>query len=249
MSQVRAALQIALCALTLLALGCTPGAFYDMAQLDRAYVPALSLTGSPEDTQSTVIAVKLFRHQWEIFKQKNSGEVDKQSEWHEAIYRVDALVDKANEYADAGDFKNSHAQLEAYRGIMLTLRHQIALDDYYLDRLTEFHSQMEAIVSVAQKPGTLTDEDMRALQGSYEKASAIWARVAAAKVDANVFHLSSSDAKLLKQYVDEESKALEHFGEQLKLRERKNIKAHAPTIKPPFVKAFKLFGDFKSVAD
>ncbi len=233
-------------AVALLFWGCRDdGLINEMAMLDRAYVPALVLTASDDETGDAVMAVKNFKLEWLIFKARV---LSARKDWGGALGEVEGLVMRADGDINAGDGGGAHEALKGVRQVMLRRRRAAGIE-YFPDYLTDFHGVMEEIlVAVEGKaPGSFGEADLRRLRRDLHRAAHRWEKVRTAGFDKRVFGLGAAEEREFKRRVEEESAALEALRAALKRGDEAGIIEAAGGLAPPFLNAFKLFGDFSRV--
>jgi hypothetical protein len=218
---------------------------YDMARFDRAYVPALVLTGSKDTTGQSVLAVKRLKQDWAVLSAK-----------HAQVFAIDGAAEKVNSKLDradmlitTGDFQGAHTELEEIRDVFLDARKRHGID-YFMDYLTEFHSTMEDIVSVAEgkDPSHISDADVSSMARLLPEASARWQALEKAPFDRGSFLFDKQTEKALRDAMAEEARAIDNLDAAIRSGNRKLIKKHALLLKKGYARVFKMFGNFESVS-
>lgn len=233
-------------AVALLFWGCRDdGLISEMAGLDRAYVPALVLTASDDETGDAVMAVKNFKLEWLVFKSRVSAG---RKDWGDVLREVEGMVMRADGDINAGDGAGAHEALEGVRQTMLRSRRAAGIE-YFPDYLTDFQGVMEEIINAVQgkAPGSFGEADLKELGRDLHRAVHRWEKVQAAVFDGSVFGFGAAKERELKRHMDEEGAALEALRAALVRGDQSGIIEAARGIEPPFASAFRLFGDFGPV--
>ena len=218
---------------------------HDMARFDRAYVPALVLTGTRDTTGRSVLAVKRLRQDWELVSAKYAGIF----RGGDTAMRISGIIEKADALVTTGDFEGAHAELERIRGLMMEARKSNGVE-YYLDFLTDFHTTMEKMVSVVKDrdPSLMGTQDAEAIARLLPLARAQWKAVSEAPFSRGPFLFSRENEEALMEAVAAEAGAIEDLGAALRSRNMKLISRHTMLMKAGFARVFEMFGNFDSVS-
>jgi hypothetical protein len=232
--------------LAVLTAGCTQAELTrDMAALDRAYIPALSVTSAGNVPMSQK-AMRVLTDTWQGFKAKYS-DYSFDDAWRADFAYVDAQIRSAAAIVSEGkNVVEAHEALEGVRERLLGTRHRLGID-YYVDYLTAFHGPMEGIFLPAKDktPATLTDADIAKVRAALPDAKAAWSKVEGARLDNGVF--AFSDAKLAewRDAVKAEGEALRAVEAALHANDKAGLIKAAAALRGNFAKLFTLFGDFE----
>lgn len=221
----------------------------DMIALDRAYIPALSITNRTPQSVDAKPAMDIMNVQWASFKQKYGATQGGDKQWQPDMAKIDAYMVAANRIVDSGkDFVKAHEELEGVRLTFLEMR-QRAKMPYYLDDLTRFHDPMEEMYLVAKgKSGEqLSDADVAKIKGFFPEAEKLWSVVLKAPVD-SVFLLTTDQKALQAKLMATETRVLEALKQGLAAGDREAIAKNAQAIRQPFSQLYVSFGDFSSFA-
>lgn len=250
MKAVAIRLTILVVGLAVLAAGCTKSDLLaGMADLDRAYIPALALTsqGSPAMAQK---AVRVLVESWQTFKARYARGMADDPEWRADLAFLDARIAEAVAIAAVGaNLVEAHEALERVRLRLLETRQQRLGLDYYVDYLTVFHGPMEEIYLAAKgkTPATLTDVDIAKIAGELPEAWTAWGQVERARFDNSIFRLSDQKLAERRQYLKAGADTLTAVEVALRRNDRAGLIQAATQLRTNFVKLFLLFGDFDAL--
>lgn len=215
------------------------------ARLDRAYIPSMALTGA-EKVKPSAKAMKALEKEWKLFKSTYYNSNLSDNQWQTDLDRVGKNIGIASTIvASETELVRAHEILENVRLIFWDLRERNGID-YFLDNLTQFHGNMEAIFLAAKgkNPSSLSKKDIAVIQKSFPEAKTDWKKATTAKFHPELFGFSEKKANMVQQLIQEESVALNNLEETLRGTNRLELIKAAGQLKPPFAKLFKLFGDF-----
>jgi hypothetical protein len=221
-------------ALALIAAGAAnAGPIEDAVALDRAYVPALVLTNQPQKpAAATTEALARLKSAWPKLRGAASNDAA-------AIAETDAKIREAEQLLGAGSRQGAHDALEGVRIALWKARAARGLD-YYPDRLTAFHEEMETIVDLAAEPAF----DAAKLKRQLAEASALWSRVEGARFDATLFGFDAERTARLNGLVKKEREILGQLDASLASANREAVAAGAKALRANFGQTYMLFGDF-----
>jgi hypothetical protein len=218
------------------------------AKLDRAYVPALALTKMGTAEASNKALGKL-KQQWRVFNAKYADAVPNDDGWKKDFASVGTAISEAADHLANGRQLDAHESLEAIREILLETRRRNGMD-YYLDRLTEFHTTMEEIVLAVkvEQPMDLTQDKIEKIRQLTGKAVAQWDEVKSSPFQPQRFGFNEEKMAKRKQLLQAETAALEKLEQALAAKDKAQIVATGMAIKPLFAQSFMLFGTFPNPA-
>lgn len=243
---MRTMLLYALLTMSVLVSGCKEQDIaYDMARFDRAYVPALVLTGTRDTTGQSVLAVKRLKQDWTVLSARYAQVFVVGG----AAENINGILDRADMLISTGDFQGAHRELEAIREILMDARKRHGID-YFIDYLTAFHSSLEKIVSVVKgrEPADMTEEDERQIAGLLADARIRWQNASRAPFDRRSFLFDKQTEKALREVMAEEARAIENLEAALRSGNRKLIIKYALLLEKGYTSVFRMFGDFESVS-
>ena len=215
------------------------------AAFDRVYIPALALTNQQKQAPSEAAIARLSESAATMTPDAvrllslASGDSESWTAIQEAITQAETLV-------HTGELSEAHEALEPIRGLLTRDRKQVGLA-YPIDRLNEFHDVMETIVKPAMKamPQDLDENYLAKLKGSAVEASTLWSRVEQTSFKSPDFQLTDEDKHKLEQMISAEREALGTLQRALRDGDPTTILQASKAIKPPFAKAYMLFGEFE----
>jgi|GEM_PF-880769 len=213
-----------------------------MAELDRAYIPALWWTGQ-QDRQRAGAAMNRLNAVWmgiETMLADSSLLDDRSAADLEAvagsIARASTLVEGDGELHDA------HQVLEEIRLRTLELRRRNGLP-YFLDRLTEYHEPMEGIVLAA---AAADDDAVARIEELLPRARTLWRAAEEHAFDNRVFHLEPHELRRRERTMAVTTAALDALEAALQASDEGESRTRAleaaRAIKPPFARLVLLFG-------
>jgi hypothetical protein len=218
----------------------------DTAVFDKAYIPALFLTGQGK-IQESKASMKFLKEGWAAFKKKYYASQPKDLQWRKDMDEVEELILSADETVASGqDLPSAHEDLETVRTILMDARQRNKIE-YFPDTLTEFHGVMEEIFDTVdkKKPETLSDKDIGTLKDLLPDAQEVWDTAKKAKFDAALYGFKPEQAQKMKTLHKEEENALVALNGALEKGNKADIIKHALSLKPKFIAVYLLFGDFE----
>ena len=217
-----------------------------MTVLDKTYIPALGLSGQPDQQAKAKIAFATFESAWEAFNTRFASEAGFDGEWTEDLDKVGAAVSKARSaLIDNSNGPKAHEALEAVRMTFLASRTRQKIA-YFLDYLTLFHNSMEELLNnkPAGKIAGWTLEDKAGFAADLDISIARWKKVKAkegllpeAALNAKAGAAYATQWQAIDSIVAGIKKAFEAGDE-------KAFSEKLGQLKPNFIKTFFLFGDF-----
>jgi len=221
-----------------------PSLLKSMAELDRAYIPALFFMNLQKQRESA-IALKMLKAKWNEFDQKyyelelkyGIGITDKL--WKDDFRAIDALTSSAEGRAAAG-------KLTVVREILKELRHRHGLD-YYLDKMIAFNDAMEEIIKFTNGKKKLSETDLAKLYDLSKKARKEWATVSASRIDTKTFGFDLKKPGAIKKLVEKEQKSLAKLDLAIDSKDLDQIASAVQEIKANFMLIYRVFGDFNPV--
>jgi hypothetical protein len=247
MNRTATVIRAALVGLLFLPLVSFAGLKEDMIALDRAYIPAFSVTGQGTIEESQR-AMALLNKQWTDFKQKHAASLPNDKQWPSDLAKIDGLIAQANKVVASGkDLGKARTALEGFRFTMTEVRVRAGMP-YFLDALLQFHGPMEAIVRSAKDktPATLTDADVAQIRSALPDAEKRWGVIAKTRIDAE-YGFSEAQRENLAKLIAEETVALETLKSTLAGNDKAAVLKATLAIRPGFGKVQRLFGNFESL--
>lgn len=178
---------------------------------------------------------------WPKHKERLIAAFPKDVEWIEEVKTVEGKIAEAGGHCRDGKYGEAHEALESVRVVLLQGRRRNGLD-YFVDRLTEFHEPMEAIVLLGKDMTTLSFQNRSQLKEHLEHAWGYWAGIEASQVDPVLYGLNKSQVASLKNGLEREKQALENLRKLVDVGTDKEVLQAAVAIKPPFARLFTTFG-------
>jgi hypothetical protein len=214
-----------------------------MARFDKAYIPALSLSnqGKRERTEK---AMARLEDEWGRFRDEYASYGGDRG-WEEALLRVGDALSEAAARLGGGELPKMHEALERVRDAFFGLRVEHSMD-YYIDYLNRYHETMEELLRTAGEAGAEGLDQARksriaVLEG---EARAKWEALSAADFDPSLFHFDEEKTKELEKAVAAIGKSLDALRAALCGKNSEAAVKASLGLRPPYVKAFLMFGDF-----
>jgi hypothetical protein len=214
-----------------------------MARFDRAYIPALSLSNQGKREQTEKAMARL-QAEWGRFRGEY-GSYGEERRWWEALRRVGEALSQAAMHLDVGDLPKTHEALEWVRDEFLRLREERSMD-YYIDYLNRYHETMEEVLRAAGEAGAKGLDQTRKVRIAVLEGEARvkWEAVSAADFDSALFGFDGEKTNELEGAVAAVGKSLDALRAALCEKDNEAAVKAAQGLRPPYVKAFLMFGDF-----
>lgn len=216
-----------------------------MVALDRAYIPALGLTGQ-NDPAKAKIAFTAFESAWKSFSAAYAGQPGFDHEWEDDIASLSDTVGKARiALMDRGEMAKAHEILEDVRLTLLETRNRQKIP-YYVDSLTDFHGSMEVLLA-SIPAGTFADwkaNEKAVFAANLDIAIARWKIVKAREDLLAAYNLGDRLSLAYQGQYQSVAKLLADMSAALNGGDGKALATTTAQLKPAFVKTFFMFGDF-----
>jgi hypothetical protein len=225
------------------------GVHEDMVALDRAYVPALALTGQPK-AEPAQAAMKRLRAEWNAFHARYGAAPAgyAAAAWIRCSDEIERAISAAEAALATGKGGLAHVELERIREAQLALRRG-AKQPYFLDDLTVFHEAMEKLAGPAggKTGATITDAEIAAIAAALPEAERSWQDVVARRGEASQHGLTTEAALAVQRDIEAETQVLADLKAALAAGDRALIAEKANASKPAFSRLFQRFGDFSGL--
>ena len=217
-----------------------------MTGLDKAYIPALGLSGQSDQQAKARIAFVTFEGAWNAFQSAYGSQAGFDAEWKEDLEKVNHAVLKAKTaLLDNSNGPAAHEALEAVRMTFLESRSRQKIP-YFIDSLTLFHNSMEDLLnnkpagkladwSVSERMGFSADLDIAIAR--WKKVKAMEGLITDAALPAKAANMYTSQWQTIESVMAATKTALESGDE-------KAFAEKLGQLKPNFIKTFFLFGNF-----
>ncbi len=219
-----------------------------MSALDRAYIPALGLSGQSGDLARVRKALLAFEKAWEDFRERFAAHPDFDREWSRDLAGVQEAVEESRAaLMDNSNGPAAHEALERVRMILLESRNRQKIP-YFLDSLTLFHNFMEDLLA-GTPTGNLAEwvgAEKLAFTADLEVCLALWKKVKAREGLLPQAGLPAQAAATYATQWQAINGLLNEIRGALAAGEEAALRAALKQLKPDFVRTFFLFGDFPS---
>ena len=218
----------------------------EMYTLDRAYIPALGLTGQPDQFAKAKTAFATFESTWAAFRDGVAAQNGFDQEWKADLARVDRIVAEAKkDLVVDSNAPAAHSALEGVRMTLLAARERQNVP-YFIDYLTLYHNSMESLLNgVPAKPlAELSGSEKLSLASDLDLAIAHWNKVKALEGLMGAAGLSPQASSTYTAQWEIIASAMKGARKAFDAGDDKALAAALGQLKPNFIKAFFLFGNF-----
>lgn len=218
-----------------------------MAEFDRNYIPALSLTNQGQQAQS-VNAIRRLRTDWAEFKIRyQDGYGSDNQQWQQDMNAIEEQMTQAQNQINVNELSEAHESLEKIRFIFMEMRQRNGIE-YFMDYLTRFHEPMEEIVMLAAQAENRNPESVKLdILKRMEPLLSSWNDVRNTELPLELFDVPEEKQTLIRKFIEDESEALSQLESALQHKTMPDIIKAAKGIKPPFVRLYLSFGNFGGV--
>lgn len=214
----------------------------DMVKVDKDYVASLVLT-SQGNIDKSKKAVSILKDSWSSFKNKNYSNLDKINK--ELFDKIEKTILDAEKSISDSKISEAHEELEPFRQYFYEFRKNIKVD-YYMDYLTDFHSQMENVLNAGISEG---DNDLKfnKIKEVTPKAIETFKNLENKSFDKVLFNFSDEKDTQRKNFIESEKLKLDELKKAIDSNDKDLSIKKSQEIKENFVKLFSLFGDINSI--
>ncbi|HUX41529.1 MAG TPA: hypothetical protein VMV83_10230 [Rectinemataceae bacterium] len=217
-----------------------------MVVVDKAYIPALALSGQPDQAAKAKEALAGFITAWKGFKDGPAAGPGFDEKWSRDLEEVDGAIASATDALKVeGDGAKAHEALEAVRITLLEARQRMKVP-YFLDYVTLYHNSMEDILngrpaksikdwSAAERLSFVSDLDIGIAR--WNKVKAMEGLLPEAGLSSKALAAYSSQWQVVASTMTEIRGALDAGDD-------KALGDLLGRLKPSFTKTFFLFGAF-----
>jgi hypothetical protein len=218
----------------------------DMVAFDKAYIPALTLTGQGKKAAAKK-AMKLTAAEWLLFKKKHATDFKKnKADMVDLTIISQKIADAERTVRANGNLNYAHDILEEVRNNFLKIRQRNSID-YYIDYMTKFSVPMEKIVLTAggRTPESLTDTMLLKIKDNFKAAKRDWENLQNASFDPALYSFDAKKDAQRQSCIKAETEAMNMLDKALEGGDKGEIIKAALGIKSNFISLFLMFGDFK----
>lgn len=220
----------------LVAMTARAGLLDDMVVLERVYVPVLALTNQPGKQAESTAALQRFERAWTAFRGADAVRADRSLA--SVLDGAEPHIAKARREIVAGNLKEAHEALEHLRHALWHWRTGKGID-YFPDRLTAYHDQMELLADAATHAA-----ERGKFTTALQQARARWADVTKSKFDASLHGFDAAKQGRMSMLMAREGEALARLEQLGAGGDAAALAAEAKTLKGTFAQIYFLFGDF-----
>ena len=217
-----------------------------MVALDRAYIPALGLSGQPAEIGRATIALAGFEKAWIAFRDGVAAEPGFDGRWKADLPGIDAdLAEAKKALLVEGKGPLAHEALEGVRMTLLSARQRQGIP-YFLDYVTLYHNSMEDILNgkPAKPLKDWSEAERMSFTADLDIGIARWNKVRAEEDLLPAMELSEKARAAYSTQWQTISALMADIKTALGAGDEKTLAAKLGQLKPNFTKTFFLFGDF-----
>lgn len=208
----------------------------EMVVLERAYVPVLALTNQPGKNAESAAAMQRFDRAWGAFR--TAAPTRSESSLTGVLDESEKHLAQARRDIGAGQLKDAHEALEHLRHAFWKWRAGKGID-YFPDRLTAYHDQMELLADAAMHAA-----ERPKLASALQQARARWDEVLRMKFDAPLHGFDAVRQARLSELMAREGQVLTKLEQLGPGGDAAALAAEAKSLKGTFAQIYFLFGDF-----
>lgn len=215
------------------------------AYFDSLYIPTLVLTNG-NDYEKAKKAITRLYNEWHDLQIDFLSYYPKDGNWNEAVDIVDQQISLAfSQVEENEDLHDIHQILEKIRYTFYNARKEKNII-FYQDFLTDYHDTMEKIVRYIEhnKNTDFTDTTILDLLELTKKLKKTHSILMQHKFEPQIYHFNETKTQKLQQAINMQEKSLTDLEITLQNKNKEEILKAVKTLKPGYVAAFKLFGDF-----
>jgi len=217
-----------------------------LVSLDKAYIPALGLSGQPDQLPKAKVAFTTFEAAWTAFRTGIATQPGFDEEWNADLARIDHAVGKAHKaLIDESKGPTAHEALEAVRMTLLGARQRQQIP-YFVDYLTLFHNSMEELIN--GKPATplkaWNSAERMSFAADLDLSIAHWNKAKAMEGLLSDYSLAPQAATIYAAQWQAISSNLIGIKTAFEAGDEKAFAEKLALLKPAFIKTFFVFGDF-----
>lgn len=214
----------------------------DMVKVDKDYVASLVLT-SQGNIEKSKKAVSILKDSWSTFKNKYYSNLDKINK--DLFDKIEKTILDSEKSISDSKISEAHEELEPFRQYFYEFRKNMKVD-YYMDYLTDFHSQMENVLNAGIIDG---DNDLKfnKIKEVTPKAIETFQNLESKIFDKVLFNFSDEKDTQRKNFIESEKVKLDELKKALDSNDKDLSIKKSQEIKENFVKLFSLFGDINSI--
>lgn len=217
-----------------------------MVNLDRQYIPALGLSGQPDQLAKAKVAFVGFESTWNSFRSGIASQPGFDVEWQADLAKIDQVVQEAKA-ALIGDSNGpkAHEELEAVRMTLLDARQRQKVP-YLVDYLTLYHNSMEDLINgkLAKPLKDWSATDKMSFAADLDIAIARWNKVHAMEGLLPDYSLATAAQGTYTSQWQSISSIMSGIKAASEAGDDKAFAEKFGQLKPNFIKTFFLFGDF-----
>jgi hypothetical protein len=216
----------------------------DSAALDRSYIPALMLSNG-KDPARAAAAQAAYDRAWAEFVARQRDAQPGNAGWSKMLATIEKANADARAALAAGRLKDAHNAQEEVRHALWHERRALGAD-YQPDLLTAFHAPMELLIDAVQDkaPAAIGAAEIVKMRPLLAQARSEWQAVKSARWSPEDYGLDAARAESYRAAGAAVDQALDQLAAALDAGDGAGIAKAAPSIKPPFARAYAAFGVF-----
>ncbi|MBE0598046.1 MAG: hypothetical protein IH614_12320 [Desulfuromonadales bacterium] len=214
-----------------------------LAGLDRAYIPPLFYSSTPNSYPASVPAMGGLNAYWGEFRANYYNYRPDYETWKTYFDQIETQIDMANAALAGNNFPAMQTALQGVRKVLVVFRPNNGFPKFITDKLTNFHGPMEDIARTVAD-SVLTEEEILKIANVLPAASLLWLDVEKCSVDPAIWGFSPEQMSVLYALIAQERSNLNALAAALESGDNIQIKAAAQKVKPAFANVYKAFGNF-----
>ncbi|MFA5840465.1 MAG: hypothetical protein WC890_07480 [Candidatus Margulisiibacteriota bacterium] len=223
-----------------------------MADLDKAYIPAVILTGMGKNIDSK-IAIEKLQDKWNEFYSNyyplemkyGLNIVDKM--WKDDLKAAGADIGSAEALINTGNWPEANAKLLPIRNIFREIRHRHGMQ-YVLDDMLDFNDGI-ALIKKKCRQKKMSERELALVKQQYDVASNTWASILADDKALVVFQFESAKVLAIKKKMKKLKQDLPILKDAISAGEKEAIYAAAVKIEKDYLQIYRAFGDFNPILE
>ena len=220
----------------------------EMADLDRVYIAALTVTAADNKVMSKKV-IKVLETNWFAFAKRHLRDFPDDNSTKVDFTQINQMIDDAAQITRLnGKLTEVHEILAGVRIIFFHLRQRNSID-YYLDHLLKFDESLAPITEVTRNktPDTLSAGNIASLNREISDLSQVWNEAVKAHFDPAVFSFTAQMNAKRKEYITAETEALTRLQQALENENKAAIIQAAAAVSDNFNKLYASFGSTEGI--
>jgi hypothetical protein len=220
----------------------------EMADLDRIYIAALSITASDNRAMSKKVMKALETH-WFAFAKKHLPDFAADNSTKVDFAQINQMIDDAAQITRLnGKLSEVHEILNGVRVVFFHLRQRNSIN-YYLDYLMKVDEALGPIAAIVRSKtqDTLSGSNIATIKLQFDEFSRDWNEVIKARFDAAVFSFTPDMDAKRREYIVAETDSITRLRQALENENKAAIIMEVATVSDSFNSLYALFGSIEGI--